>query len=236
MSETRGTKTKIRVIIADDHLMVRTGLRVMLGTSEEIDLVGEASDGAAAVNLVEEQRPHVVLMDLRMPGMGGIEAIKQIHKRWPSVAVIILTTYNEDELMIQGLQAGARGFLLKDIDLDVLVQAIRAAARNEILMPPKIMERLLARAAQATRSTSERASSRIRIQPALSEREVEVLSGVARGERSKEIAARLNITERTVASYLTTIYAKLGVDSRASAVAIAIERGILPTQRHDHDA
>jgi len=231
MSEVSGSQTKIRVIIADDHLMVRTGLRVMLGTSTEIDLVGEASDGAEAVRLVEEQQPQVVLMDLRMPGMDGIEAIRQIRERWPYMAVIILTTYNEDDLMIRGLQAGARGFLLKDIDLEVLLQAIRAAARNEILVPPVVMERLLARAAQATQSLPERVSARTRIQPALSEREVEVLSGVARGERSKEIAARLRITERTVSSYLTTIYSKLGVDSRASAVAVALERGILPRQK-----
>ena len=231
MKEGSERRAKIRVIIADDHLMVRTGLRVMLGTSAEIDLVGEASDGAAAVHLAEEQQPQVVLMDLRMPGMDGIEAIRQIRGRWPSIAVIILTTYNEDELMIRGLQAGARGFLLKDVDLEVLLQAIRAAARNEILVPPVVMERLLARAAQATQSIPERVSSRTRIQPSLSEREVEVLSGVARGERSKEIAARLNITERTVSSYLTTIYSKLGVDSRASAVAVALERGILPRQR-----
>jgi NarL family two-component system response regulator YdfI len=231
MSEGSERQTKIRVIIADDHLMVRTGLRVMLGTSTEIDLVGEASDGAEALLLVEEQKPQVVLMDLRMPGMDGIEAIRKIRERWPSVAVIILTTYNEDDLMIRGLQAGACGFLLKDIDLEVLLQAIRAAARNEILVPPAVMERLLARAAQATQSLPGRVSARTRIQPALSEREIEVLSGVARGERSKEIAARLSITERTVSSYLTTIYSKLGVDSRASAVAVALERGILPRQR-----
>jgi NarL family two-component system response regulator YdfI len=231
MREVSGRQEKIRVIIADDHLMVRTGLRVMLGTTAEIDLVGEASDGAEAVLLVEEQQPQVVLMDLRMPGVDGIEAIRQMRERWPDIAVIILTTYNEDDLMIRGLQAGARGFLLKDVDLEVLLQAIRAGARNEILVPPVVMERLLARAAQTTQSHPERVSNRTRIHPALSEREVEVLSGVARGERSKEIAARLNITERTVTSYLTTIYSKLGVDSRASAVAVALERGILPRQR-----
>ena len=116
MSEGSERQTKIRVIIADDHLMVRTGLRVMLGTSTEIDLVGEASDGAEALLLVEEQKPQVVLMDLRMPGMDGIEAIRKIRERWPSVAVIILTTYNEDDLMIRGLQAGA--CLFRQVTMD----------------------------------------------------------------------------------------------------------------------
>jgi two-component system, NarL family, response regulator YdfI len=215
----------IRVVIADDHLVVRTGLRLMLATSEDFDLVGEAADGAAAVNVVAQVQPDVVLMDLRMPTMDGLEAITQIRARWPHVAVVILTTYNEDDLMIQGLQVGACGYLLKDCTLETLLNALRAAARGEMLVQPDIMTRILAQAARAVAPTPPVATRR----PLdLTEREREVLTGVARGDRTKEIAARLGISERTVGSHLNSIYAKLGVDSRASAVAVAMERGLLP--------
>jgi NarL family two-component system response regulator YdfI len=139
------------------------------------------------------------------------------------MAVVVLTTYNEDDLMIQGLQAGACGFLLKDCSLETLVQAIRSAARGQMLVPPEIMARTLAHAAR-TISPARAAAPRSPLE--LTEREV--LAGVARGERSKEIALRLGISERTVGSYLNNVFTKLGVDSRASAVVVAMERGLLP--------
>ena len=221
--------TAIRVLIADDHLVVRTGLRLMLATSEDFTLVGEATHGAEAVTLAEQLRPDVVLMDLRMPGMDGLEAIAQIRASFPDVAVVILTTYNEDDLMIRGLQAGACGYLLKDCTLETLLQALRMAARGEMLVQPEVMARILRHAARGISP----AHSLHQPQPSargsldLTERERTVLAGVARGERSKEIARRLGISERTVGSHLNTIFAKLGVDSRASAVAVAIERGLL---------
>jgi NarL family two-component system response regulator YdfI len=141
------------------------------------------------------------------------------------VAVVILTTYNEDNLMILGLQAGACGYLLKDCTLETLLDAVRAAARGEMIVPPDIMQRILSHAARDTSSAGRSSEHR----PFdLTQREREVLEGVARGERSKEIATRLGISDRTVGSYLNSIYAKLGVDSRASAVAVAMERGLLP--------
>jgi NarL family two-component system response regulator YdfI len=227
----------IRVVTVDDHKVIRTGVRTMLGEGgEEFALVGEAADGEAALRVINELQPDVVLMDLRMPGMDGIAAIEQIRKLWPQIAVVILTTYNEDSLMIRGLQAGACGYLLKDADLEVLLDAIRAAARGERLVQPEIMERLLMHAARATQLAptsspphpSEKPRGKSRTE--LTEREREVLMGVARGERSKEIAKRLGITERTVGAYITSIYDKLDVDSRASAVAVALERGLLPRQ------
>ncbi|HLZ63791.1 MAG TPA: response regulator transcription factor [Ktedonosporobacter sp.] len=228
----------IRVVTVDDHKVIRTGLRTMLGEGgEEFALAGEAADGEAALQVISELQPDVVLMDLRMPGMDGIEAIEQIHQRWPQIALVILTTYNEDTLMIRGLQAGACGYLLKDADLEVLLNAIRAAARGERLIQPDIVERLLthaARAAQVPRVTSPtdpNEKSRGKGRAELTEREREVLMGVARGERSKEIARRLGITERTVGAYIASIYDKLDVDSRASAVAVALERGLLPLQK-----
>ena len=215
--------TPIRVVIADDHPVVRTGLRLMLSMHETLELVGEAVDGSSAVRLVGELQPDVVLMDLRMPGMDGIAALEHIRREWPRVAVIILTTYNEDELMIRGLRAGARGYLLKDADVEVILQAIESVARGETLIQPEVLERVLHHAERAVKALPPK-------QPELTARELDVLAGVARGERTKEIARRLGVSERTAWAYLTSIYNKLGVDSRASAVALAMERGLLPPQ------
>ncbi|HQI86998.1 MAG TPA: response regulator transcription factor, partial [Anaerolineae bacterium] len=134
----------IRVLIADDHLIVREGLRLILETAEGMELVGEATDGAEAVRLASQLQPDVVLMDLRMPGMDGLTAIERLRDTHPHIAVVILTTYNEDDLMVRGLRAGARGFLLKDTDRETLFHAIRAAARGEMLLKPEIVARVLA--------------------------------------------------------------------------------------------
>ena len=224
-------KQLIRVVIADDHPIVREGLRLILEKAGDMALVGEAADGVTALQQVEEARPDVVLMDLRMPGMEGLEAIRRIRRAWPQVGVLILTTFSEDELMIRGLRAGALGYLLKGSDLEVLLQAIRTAARGEALRQPEIMERVLAHAEQAFAPQS--IPSPQQRYALLTERERDILVGVARGERSKEIAARLGLSDRTVHAYLTTIYNKLGVDSRAAAVAVAMERGILPSRPHE---
>jgi NarL family two-component system response regulator YdfI len=221
----------IRVLIADDHLVVRTGLRLMLATSDDFALVGEAADGAEAVELAERLQPDVMLMDLRMPGMDGLEAIARIRKHSPQLPIVILTTYNEDALMIRGLQAGACSYLLKDCTLETLLQALRAAARGEMPVQPEVMTRILTHAARGISSTSSPAPHQARGSLDLTERERAVLAGVARGERSKEIARHLGISERTVGSYLNTIFSKLGVDSRASAVAVAIERGFLSPEK-----
>ena len=207
----------IRVLIADDHLIVREGLRLILETAEGMELVGEAADGAEAVRLAIQLQPDVVLMDLRIPGMDGLTAIERLRETHPQVAVVILTTYNEDDLMVRGLKAGARGYLLKDTGRETLFHAIRAAARGEMLLNPEIVAKVLAHAAAPEPATDLE----------LTDREREVLDAVAQGERSKEIAARLHITERTVKAHLTNIYNKLGVDSRAAAVAEAIQRGWL---------
>jgi NarL family two-component system response regulator YdfI len=215
----------IRILVADDHLIVRQGLRLILETAPDLELVGEAADGAEAVRLAAELQPDVVLMDLRMPGMDGMAAIERLRVEQPHIAVVILTTFNEDERMVRGLRAGAKGFLLKDTGREALFNAIRAAGRGETLLNPEIMARLLA-ASQPDSPHSGRASAQP-AGPALSERELEVLAGVARGERSKEIALHLGITERTVKAHLDSIYNKLGVDSRAAAVSIALRRGYL---------
>ncbi len=215
----------IRILIADDHLVVREGLQLILSMEEDMAVVGEAADGETAVRLAGELQPNVVLMDLRMPGMGGMEAIDRILAEWPDMAIVILTTYNEDDLMLRGLQAGARGFLLKDTGRQTLFHTIRAAARGETLMQPEILLRVLAH----TRAGNQTSAPALppRQDGGLTEREMEVLTAVARGDRNKEIALALGVTERTVKAHLTNVYDKLGVDSRAGAVSTAIQRGIL---------
>src|SRR5512136_3068362 len=134
----------IRILIADDHLIIRQGLRLILETQKGFELVGEASDGAEAIRLCAELRPDVVLMDLRMPGMDGLTAIERLQQEQPAVAVVILTTFNEDDLMVRGLRLGAKGYLLKDTNRETLFHTLRAAARGETLLRPEIMARILA--------------------------------------------------------------------------------------------
>lgn len=210
----------IRILIADDHSLVREGLRLILETEPDFLLVGEAADGAEAVRLAAAHKPDVILMDLRMPVMDGLTAIGRIRAEEPDAAIVILTTFNEDDLMRRGLKAGARGYLLKDTDRETLFHTIRAAARGETLLRPEVLARLLAAPESMPGGAPEAAAL-------LTIREREVLAGVARGERSKEIAARLGITERTVKAHLASIYNKLGVDSRAAAIAAAARAGLL---------
>lgn len=214
-------KKSIRLLITDDHLIVREGLRLIMETAEGIEVVGEAEDGAQALELADTLKPDVVLMDLRMPRMDGISAITRLKEKHPETAVIILTTYNEDDLMLQGLKAGAKGFLLKDTDRTTLINTIAAASRGESLLAPAVMARLLNQAESRTQSVSREMNSII------TDREREVLLYAADGDPSKEIAWKLGITERTVKAHLTSIYNKLGVNSRAAAVAEAAKKGLL---------
>src|SRR5260370_25664049 len=221
---------KIRVVIADDHPIIRTGLRLMLGMEERIELVGEAADGSAALQLIGSLQPDVVLMDLRMPVMDGLEAIERIRAQWPQIAIIVLTTYDEDDLMVRSLQAGVRGYLLKESSLETVLQAIESAARGEMLLQPELMKRILD---HATGRRSPPSPIQENSDFNLTAREREVLAGIAAGERSKEVGARLGITRRTVESYLNSIYTKLNVDSRAAAVVITIAGGQLPPGREE---
>jgi NarL family two-component system response regulator YdfI len=222
MSKNSTPMAPVRILIADDHLIIRQGLRLILETEKDFELVAEAADGAEALSLSAELHPDVVLMDLRMPGMDGLTAIERMRVEQPDVAVVILTTFNEDELMLRGLQAGARGYLLKDTDRASLFDTIRAAARGETLLKPEIMTRVLSAAGSHPSGKAALGTPSI-----LTERESQVLEGVARGERSKEIAVHLGISERTVKAYLASIYDKLGVDSRAAAIAVAAQKGLL---------
>jgi NarL family two-component system response regulator YdfI len=211
----------IRVLIVDDHLIVREGLQMILESESGFEVAGEATDGAEALKLASDLHPDVILMDLRMPGMDGLTAIERLQVEQPDIAIVILTTYNEDDMMRRGLKAGALGYLLKDTDRETLFNTIRAAARGESLLKPEILSKLLS---SEPKSVAQYESYS---RPELTEREREVLQAVARGERSKEIAYHLGITERTVKAHLTSIYNKLGVDSRAAAVSVGMQQGML---------
>lgn len=211
----------IRVLITDDHLVVREGLHLILETAEDIEVVGEAVDGAECLRLVPELNPDLILMDLQMPRMDGVTAIDHLRKDHPEIAIVVLTTYNEDDLMIRALRAGARGYLLKDSSRENLLDAIRAAARGETLLKPEILARVLSPQPTPKPDPSTQTDSM------LTERELEVLLCASKGERNKEIAHKLGITERTVKAHLQSIYQKFGVDSRAAAVAVAAVKGLL---------
>lgn len=210
----------IQVLIADDHEVVREGLRALLEIQPDMAVVAEAADGQEAVELCERLSPDVVLMDLRMPRMDGLAAIRALQQRCPQAAVVILTTY-DDQLIVEGLRAGARGYLMKDASRDAILEAVRAAARREAVLSAEVMARLVERLDPAAARPPAGEPS------PLSERETEVLRLAADGLRSKEIADRLLITERTVKAHLTAIFTKLDVTSRAEAVARAMARGWL---------
>jgi len=204
----------IRLLIVDDHPVVRTGLLGMLAGEDDFEVVGEARDGAEAVDRAAVLEPDVVLMDLRMPNLDGVSATEQIRARQPQTQVLVLTTYDTDSDILRALDVGAVGCLLKDAPREELFRAVRAAARGESVLAPAVLARLMGR-------------MRAPAAEALSAREVEVLSLVARGAANKEVARTLFISETTVKTHLSHIFTKLGVDDRTAAVTVALNRGIL---------
>ncbi|MBB6634545.1 response regulator [Cohnella thailandensis] len=215
-----------RVMIVDDHFYIREGLKLILETSDTYEVVAEAGDGAEALILLEaaEAKPDAILMDLNMPRLSGLETMREMKERGIDIPVIILTTYNEDELMLRGLELGARGYLLKDTGREALFRTLESALRGETLLQPEILTRVFeAKSKEAAIS----APTARKDMPPLSDKERAVLQAIARGARSKEIALELGISERTVKAHLTGLYNKLGVDNRAQAVAVASERGLV---------
>jgi DNA-binding NarL/FixJ family response regulator len=205
---------KIRLVIADDHLVVRTGLRAMLGAEPDVEVIGEATTGALAIDLADRLRPDVVLMDLRMPEVDGVAATARIREQHPEVHVLVLTTYDTDADILKAIEAGATGYLLKDATREELFRAVRAAATGASVLAPAVASRLMDR---------QRAPGH----EALSAREIEILEQVARGRTNKEIAAALFVSEATVKTHLLHIFAKLDVQDRTQAVTVALDRGIL---------
>jgi DNA-binding NarL/FixJ family response regulator len=216
---------QIRVLIADDQQLIREGLRVLLGLTADIDVAGEASDGAAAVEQARKLKPDVVLMDVQMPKLDGVAATRQIQETCPEVKVIILTTFDDDEYVFEGLRAGAVGYLLKDVPSEQLAEAIRAAARGAAFIHPSVTRKVVAEFARLTERERVRRKQPL-VEP-LSSREMEVLALLAEGLSNQEIAKRLTIAPGTVKNHVSNILAKLDVHDRTKAVLLAQEIGLL---------
>ena len=201
----------IRIMITDDHPVVREGFAAMIETEPDMVVVGQARSGEEALELFRRVRPDVTLMDLRMPGMGGVEAIRALRREFPSSRIIVLTTYDGDEDIYRAIEAGAQAYLLKDMLCDEILGAIRAVHAGQRRIPAAVGTRLAERMAGMN----------------LSEREQQVLELVATGKSNKEIAAALEITEATVKGHMTNILGKLGVTDRTQAVITALRRGLV---------
>lgn len=205
---------KIRILLVDDHPVVREGLLGMLAGQPDFEVVGEGADGSEAVRMNAELRPDVILMDLRMPGVDGVSAIREINARLPETNILVLTTYDSDADIVRAVEAGATGYLLKDTPREELFRAVRAAARGESVLAPAVAARLMTR-------------MRAPAEESLSAREIEVLELVSKGNSNKQVARSLHISTATVKTHLIHIYDKLGVKDRTSAVTAALEKGIL---------
>jgi DNA-binding NarL/FixJ family response regulator len=213
----------IRVLIADDQAMVRQGFGALLAAQPDLLVVGDAPDGAAAVAAARRLDPDVVLMDVRMPVMDGLEATRRLLTPGSTVRVLILTTFDLDDYVYEALRAGASGFLLKDAPAADLVQAVRVVAAGEALLAPSVTRRLIAEFAARPRSQRPRPTALTALTP----RETEVLRLIARGRSNQEIAAELVVAEQTVKTHVGRILAKLGLRDRAQAVVFAYESGLV---------
>jgi len=214
----------IRVLLVDDQALFREGLRILISLHEDIEVVGEAGDGQEALAVAAALRPDVILMDLRMPRLDGVAATRRLREALPAGRIIVVTTFDDDELVFEGLRAGAVGYLLKDVSSDKLVEAIRAAARGESFLQPSIAAKVLAEFNRLGPAPPPQPEA---LTEPLSERELEILRRVAAGESNKEVAARLYITEGTVKNHVTNILGKLGVRDRTQAALRARELGLL---------
>ena len=223
----------VTILLVDDQRLLREGLRTLLELHDDLRVVGEARDGLEAETLVEQLRPRIVLMDLRMPRRDGVAATRRITARWPGVQVLVLTTFDDDELVFRSIEAGASGYLLKDVGSDALAEAVRSASRGESPLQPSIARKVLRR----LRSTATDAE---RPQPDLTEtaglaseadqltaRELEVLRLLGTGATNRDIAEWLCLTEGTVKNYISAILAKTGARDRTQAALLAVRRGLV---------
>jgi DNA-binding NarL/FixJ family response regulator len=210
----------LRLLIAEDHVVVRQALRVMLEMEPDLEVVGEAPNGEQALSLAHELKPDLVLMDIRMEGMDGVEATRRLRQELPHVGVLVLTGYGEDAVLLKAVEAGAHGFLLKDASAAEVKEAIQRVVRGESLVTPSLLRRLLNEFSQRERE----------IQPAhadLTPRELEVLEALAQGLSNEEIAKELVISEKTVKTHLGNIFSKLHVEGRVQAMLYAIRQGLV---------
>jgi DNA-binding NarL/FixJ family response regulator len=207
----------MRILIVDDHPVTRDGLRAALGTDDEIEIVGEATSGEEAIGAVDELKPDVVFMDVRMPGMNGIEATRQIRKDHPDTKVILFTVDESRASISEAIQAGVNGYLLKDVSVDELINAARLALDGKAVIHPALTQAFIEEVRLVNRPQ----------ESPLSRREVEILQKVAYGATTKEVASQLGISPHTVKTHLERIFEKLGANDRAQAVAIAIRQGLV---------
>jgi DNA-binding NarL/FixJ family response regulator len=211
---------KIRVLIADDHAFYREGVCSMLGTVEEVEVAGEAATGEDTVAMAIEDKPDVILMDIKMPGLSGIEATRRILSKCPMIGILMVTMYEDDDSVFAAMRAGARGYLLKDADRDELVRAVAAVSRGEAIFSPAIAERLIHYFAALPSRASVLAF------PELTDREREILGFIAQGYNNVDIADKLVLSLKTVQNHVSSIYTKLQVADRAQAILRAQKAGL----------
>jgi DNA-binding NarL/FixJ family response regulator len=212
----------IRVLIVDDHEIVREGLQTLLAEASDFEVVGTAGDGASAVSLAEKENPDVILMDLLMPGLDGIEATRRILAQNPSARVLVLTTFADDQRVRDTIQAGATGYLLKDVLKADLLRALHDAAAGRPALHPEVQQHLMREIAGKTASSGRESPPHAN----LTDREVDILRLIAEGRSNKEIAAALYLTEGTIKGYVSTIFDKLGVADRTQAALYAVKHGL----------
>jgi DNA-binding NarL/FixJ family response regulator len=210
----------MKIIICDDQAVVRDGLEMLLTLEKDIQVLGTAQDGDEAVELVSKNQPDLVLMDLKMPGMNGIEATRQIRAKFPEVKVLVLTTYDDDEWVFDAIRAGASGYLLKDTPREEVVKAIRGTVEGKSFVDPAIAGKLMGQVARGQTQPSSLLTDK------LTEREADVLSLLAKGLSNAEIAGQLHLSEGTVRNHVSAILDKLGVSDRTQAAVIAIRHGL----------
>lgn len=220
---------KIRVLITDDHRVVREGLSAILETKEEIEIVGEAKDGGEAVEKARELLPDVIVMDVSMPGMNGVEATRIIKREMPQIGIVALTMYEDQQYIFDLVRAGAKGYLLKDSDSTEILAAIRAISKGESLIHPSVASKILAEFSLLSKGKGRRKSS---LEHDLTEREITVLRLVADGKTNKEIANVLDLSEKTVKNHVRNIFHKLHVFDRTQAAILAIRKGIIELEPH----
>lgn len=214
----------IRVLIADDQAIARQGLQVILSAEEDIEVVGQAKDGQEALELVEKLKPDLVLMDLKMPRLNGVQATKAIKEKFANVAILVLTTYDLDDWIANAIRNGANGYLLKDTPPQELVTAIRGTVQGKSYVDPNIAGKVFQQMQQSTPPASR---GRLELSEPLTERELDVLKLLAKGLTNQEIAESLHLSEGTVRNYLSTLFGKLGVSDRTKAAVLAIQHGLI---------
>ncbi len=215
---------KIRVLIADDHQVVREGLSAILKTKEDIEVIGEARDGVEAVEKAREFKPDVILMDISMPRMNGVEATRRIKLEHPQIGIVVLTMYEEEEYIFDLVKAGATGYMLKNSDSAQIIKAIRSTYQGESMLQPSVATKILSEFSHLSQRPAPKPS---RNDQDLTDREIQVIKLIADGKTNKEIANVLAISEKTVKNHVRNIFQKLEVDDRTKAAIIAIKKGLI---------